>query len=105
MTDDASLGASTGFGGSGRAILSLGSPKWGTYSPEGMEDSLWGRGKKEQSFLFGLMVYFKSERESLAIVGRLSADELWPSGLSWWAGGHPGGGRRALCGRNYLSTL
>ena len=42
--------------------------------------------RKEQSFLFGLMVYFKSERGSLAIVGRLSADELWPSGLSWWAG-------------------
>ena len=73
-----------------------------------MEDDLWGGGKEKTVPLSGLMVYFKSERESLATVGRLRADELWPPGLLWGRGQGegPGGGRRGpYVGRGYLSTL
>ena len=107
LTDDASLGASTVFGGKWRLVYSVWGLQSGVHALQRAWKMIYGvEERKERSLLFGLMVYVKSERESLATVGRLSADELWPPGLSL------GAGRRswrreegALCGKGVTQHI
>ena len=62
LTDDASLGASTGFGRKWRVVYSVQGLQSGVHALQRAWKMIYGvEERKELSLLFGLMVYFKSE--------------------------------------------